>query len=58
MGAVNRNFLRARAGGRCEYCRLPEEAADLPLHIEHIKARKHGGDSSELNLAFACDRWK
>ncbi|MCH7752329.1 MAG: HNH endonuclease [Planctomycetes bacterium] len=30
----------------------------MPLHVEHIKARKHGGDDSELNLAFACDRWK
>ena len=28
----------------------------MPLHVEHIKARKHGGDDSELNLAFACDR--
>ena len=56
MSAADRNFLRARADGRCEYCRLPEEAADLPLHVEHIKARKHGGDDSELNLAFACDR--
>jgi hypothetical protein len=50
-----RALVRARAGRRCEYCRLHE--ADLPLypfHVEHIIARKHHGDSDPRNLAWSC----
>jgi hypothetical protein len=47
--------VRARAGQRCEYCRLHE--TDLPLfpfHVEHIVARKHRGSNDLRNLAWAC----
>lgn len=46
------DFVRNRAGGRCEYCHFPQP----PFHIEHITARKHGGTSSMENLALACIR--
>src|SRR5439155_16688151 len=43
--------------GRCEYCRLLQ--SDSPFrtfHIDHIRARKHGGIDDPSNLALACDR--
>lgn len=43
-----------RAQGHCEYCRFPEAAAELPFHIDHIIAEKHGGNTSSENLAWAC----
>jgi hypothetical protein len=50
-----RRLVRRRALNRCEYCRLPEALAPVvPLHIEHIIARKHGGPTRPSNLALAC----
>jgi hypothetical protein len=46
--------IRTRAGGRCEYCLIPEFAFPLPFQIDHILAEKHGGQTVEENLAFAC----
>jgi hypothetical protein len=43
-----------RAGGRCEYCHFPEAAAELPFHVDHIIAEKHGGPTESANLAWAC----
>lgn len=55
MTSGQRNAIRERAGGRCEYCRLPDFALETAdFHVEHIIARKHrGGDEAE-NLAWAC----
>jgi len=49
-----RDYVRQRAGARCEYCRKPEIASVYPHHVEHIIARKHGGSSDPENLAWAC----
>lgn len=55
MNATLRKLLRRRARNRCEYCGLPEALAPvLPLHIEHIIARKHGGRTQLSNLAMGC----
>ena len=54
MTAALRHMARERAGGRCEYCRLPQESSVLPFHIEHIVPRQHGGVTSEENLALSC----
>jgi len=54
--AAVRQLVRQRAGQRCEYCRLPEHASELAMHVEHIVARQHGGGDDTNNLAFACDR--
>ena len=54
MQQGTREAVRARADGRCDYCRLPERISFLPFEIEHIIAEKHGGQSSLQNLAFAC----
>ena len=55
---------RRRAAGRYEYCLFPESASELPFHIDHIVAEKHGGQSESKNLGrghaspvtFARDR--
>ena len=48
-------FVRDRAGDHCEYCRLPQAAAPaFTFHVEHIRARQHGGSDDLSNLALAC----
>jgi hypothetical protein len=55
MDAATRQLVRRRAGHRCEYCRLPQDAAPyVTFHIEHIRARQHQGDDDPSNLANAC----
>jgi hypothetical protein len=57
MDAAVREFVRRRAKGRCEYCRLKQ--ADAPFaafHVEHVVAIKHGGGDDVSNLAFSCNR--
>jgi hypothetical protein len=56
MDAATREFVRARAGNRCEYCRLPQDAIDGTLQIEHVIALQHFGSDDLSNLALACDR--
>lgn len=46
--------VRSRAGGRCEYCRTPQDIWKLPFHIEHVIALKHKGPTILGNLALAC----
>jgi hypothetical protein len=51
MDAGLRDFVRDRAGHRCEYCHLPQAAEPFfTYHIEHIVARQHGGGDDDLNL--------
>ena len=55
MDRRTRQFVRDRAGNRCEYCGLPQELSPVAqLQIEHIIPRKHGGGDEEHNLALAC----
>ena len=50
-----RPVVQRRARRRCEYCGLPESLSPVvPLHVEHIIARKHGGPTRLSNLALAC----
>jgi hypothetical protein len=52
-----RKFVRERAQDRCEYCRLRQDAAPVVrFQVEHIRARQHGGDDADENLALACAR--
>src|SRR5690606_27592259 len=37
-----------------EYCRIHQSEEALSLHIEHIVSQKHGGATTENNLALAC----
>jgi hypothetical protein len=54
VNEVLAEFVRRRAGFRCEYCRLPAAAHPGPFEIEHIVARQHGGPTVARNLALAC----
>ena len=49
-----RQEVAARAAYQCEYCRMPERCASLPLQVDHVIAEKHGGETSLDNLAYAC----
>ena len=54
MDAALQRLVRRRAGGRCEYCRLPQAASGVPFEIDHIIARHHKGRTVAGNLADAC----
>ena len=57
MNEALRELVRARAGNRCEYCRLPQSALPFAtFHVEHVVARQHGGADVAENLALSCDR--
>lgn len=57
MDAQSREFVRLRAGGICEYCRLPESCDPFQsFHLEHVIARQHGGDDGLENLCWSCSR--
>jgi hypothetical protein len=57
MSTRLRLAVRKRAQDRCEYCRLPDLTPHLiRFHLEHIRARRHGGRTSLRNLAWACPR--
>jgi len=46
--------VRARAGARCEYCRMHESLQGATFHIEHIIPQCQGGLSDWGNLALGC----
>jgi hypothetical protein len=55
MRPALRQQVRARAGDRCEYCRLRQEhEPDRSFHAEHIIATQHRGGDELENLALAC----
>lgn len=54
MDRATEHIVRLRAGGICEYCRLPEAAAPVEFVIDHIVARQHRGATVAENLALAC----
>jgi len=49
-----RDFLRERAGYRCEYCQMLEEYSHDPFSMEHIIPSAKGGDDTLENLAWSC----
>ena len=55
MDAATRAAVRHRAEHCCEYCRRRQlDSPLIPLQMEHIIPRKHGGQSNLENLALAC----
>lgn len=48
-------MVAARAGGRCEFCHIPQEHVPyLRFWIEHLVPRQHGGGDEPENLAVSC----
>jgi len=59
MNKTIRDLVRRRAGDRCEYCLLPQDASPLlTFHVEHTIAKQHlDKDIDDPNaLALACNR--
>lgn len=54
MSTPSRQDIFDRAGGCCEYCRMPQELTVVPHEVDHIRAQKHGGTSTGDNLALCC----
>jgi 5-methylcytosine-specific restriction endonuclease McrA len=55
MDKQTRAAVRERAANRCEYChRRQIDSPLIPLQIEHIIPRKHGGGNSLDNIALGC----
>ena len=52
--AERQQLVSARAGQRCEYCRMHQELQGALFHVEHIVPRKLGGSEDLDNLAWAC----
>ncbi len=49
-----RQLVKKRAKGVCEYCLIHEENTYFGCQVDHIISEKHGGDTQENNLAYAC----
>ena len=43
-----------RAGGVCEYCRMPQAFDEVAYEIDHIIAQQHDGPTIASNLCAAC----
>ncbi len=45
MDLATKGLVRQRAGNRCEYCHLPQDATPfLTFHVEHVIAKQHTPD--------------
>lgn len=49
-----RSAVTERAQGRCEYCRMPQEAELVDYEVDHIIAEQHSGKTELGNLTYAC----
>ena len=56
IGQQLRRAVRARAGGRCEYCLMDDVLLVWGCEVDHILSRKHGGVTESSNLALSCAR--
>lgn len=54
MAVSRRQRVWDRAGGRCEYCRMPQDLDIQPFQLDHVRARKHAGPTTPANLALSC----
>jgi hypothetical protein len=43
-----------RAGNRCEFCLIHQDDVPQQHEIDHLVARKHGGQTVAANLALTC----
>ena len=54
--ATLRREVIARAGHRCEYCGIPDDATFVSHEVDHAVAERHGGRTVRDNLAYSCFR--
>lgn len=49
-----RRIVAKRADFLCEYCLISESDRSSRYQVEHIISLKHGGSTTEDNLAYSC----
>jgi 5-methylcytosine-specific restriction endonuclease McrA len=49
-----RDLVWRRADRRCEYCHMPQDCDPISFEIDHVIPQKHGGPTTDDNLALAC----
>lgn len=49
-----KQLIRERAIQHCEYCGVHEDDCVLLHRLDHIVARKHGGETVLENMAWSC----
>lgn len=49
-----RQKVKERAQFCCEYCLIPEKLSLASHQVDHVIAEKHGGKTTEENLALSC----
>jgi 5-methylcytosine-specific restriction endonuclease McrA len=54
VSASLRRRVCDRARGCCEYCLISETLALSSHQVDHVIAEKHGGETTESNLALSC----
>ena len=54
ISADLRRLVEMRANHLCEYCLIHEEDTYLGCQVDHVIAEKHGGETVEGNLSYAC----
>ncbi|TYQ25411.1 HNH endonuclease [Pseudanabaena sp. UWO311] len=54
ISAKLRKLVSDRAQNCCEYCLIPESLTLVSHQVDHVIAEKHGGKTTEENLALSC----
>lgn len=49
-----RRLVEGRAEGCCEYCLIHQNYSVSVHEVDHIRSAKHGGRTTENNLAYSC----
>lgn len=49
-----RQLVIERAQYKCEYCLIDEQYSIYSHEIDHIIPEKHRGETTEINLCYAC----
>jgi hypothetical protein len=52
--AEERERVRERAGGLCEYCKSPEDISSSAFSVDHVSPWSRGGKTALENFALAC----
>mgnify|MGYP002078258898 CR=1 FL=1 len=56
LSEIEKEFVRKRANGCCEYCKFPFDYSHGAFHLDHVIPPAKGGSEDLDNFAFACDR--
>ena len=49
-----RQLVMERSQGKCEYCLIHQDDSIYSHEVDHVIARKHGGQTVAENLALSC----